>query len=75
MSRCPFWSTTREKVECYSECPIFKSESSRGRDSSQCVFHDCSETSGVNFREIIKEEYSFLNLAIYDDEKSTNINY
>ena len=31
MSKCPFWSTTREKVECYRECPILSRESSEGK--------------------------------------------
>ena len=22
MSKCPFWSTNKERVNCYSECPI-----------------------------------------------------
>jgi hypothetical protein len=75
MSRCPFWSTAREKVECYNECPMLKSELSKGQDDKQCIFHECSESSSIDFREIIKEDYSFINLAIYDDEKSININY
>lgn len=74
MSRCPFWSTTKEKVECYSECPI-KSESLKGQDDKCCVFNECSESSSIDFKEIMKEDYGFLNLPIYDDEKRTNINY
>lgn len=74
MSRCPFWSTERENIECYSECPI-KNESFRGNEDEHCIFHECSESIGVNFREIIKEDYDFLNLSIYDDEKSINIGY
>lgn len=74
MSRCPFWSTTKEKVECYSECPI-KSESLKGQDDKLCIFNECSESSSIDFKEIMKEDYGFLNLPIYDDEKRTNINY
>lgn len=22
MSKCPFWSTNKERVNCYNECPI-----------------------------------------------------
>jgi hypothetical protein len=75
MSRCPFWSTTREKVECYRECPIFAGESSEGKYGEQCIFHECTESSSVSFIDIIKEDYSFLNLSMYEDDKITNINY
>ncbi|WP_017211510.1 hypothetical protein [Clostridium beijerinckii] len=74
MSRCPFWSTTKEKVECYSECPI-KSESLKGQDDKLCIFNECSEAGSIDFKEIMKEDYGFLNLSIYDDEKRININY
>ena len=75
MSRCPFWSTAREKVECYRECPILMGESSGGQAGEQCIFHQCTESSSINLREIIKEDYSFLNLSMYEDDKITNINY
>ncbi len=71
MSRCPFWSTKREKVECYSECPILGVES-LGDGNEKCIFHECSEESNISFGDIIKEEYNFLNLPIYDDEKLAN---
>ena len=74
MSRCPFWSTESEIVECYSECPI-KNESSNEQEDKHCIFHECSESNSVNFREIIKEDYDFLNLSIYDDEKIITFNY
>ena len=75
MSRCPFWSTTREKVECYRECPILIGESSEGQEGELCIFNECTESSSLNFRDIIKDDYSFLNLSMYEDEKTININY
>ncbi|MCE5222553.1 MAG: hypothetical protein LLF98_15305 [Clostridium sp.] len=75
MSRCPFWSTTREKVECYRECPILIGESSEERDGEQCIFHECTESNSINFIGIIKEDSSFLNLDMYEDDKIININY
>jgi hypothetical protein len=75
MSRCPFWSTPREKVECYSECPILTNELSERQDSEHCIFHICSESGTVNFRNNIKEDYGFLNLSIYDEEKGVSVNY
>lgn len=68
MSKCPFWSTKKEKVECYKECPILVGESSERLDKEQCVFNECAESGNINFRDVIKEDYSFLNLSIYDDE-------
>ena len=73
MSKCPFWSTTREKVECYRECPIC--ESSEDKSVDQCIFNDCTEARNANFADIIKEDYSFLNLSIYDEEVAMNIKY
>ncbi|MFW2488166.1 hypothetical protein [Clostridium chromiireducens] len=75
MSRCPFWSTARERVECYKECPIITSEAFEGKDVSQCIFNECTESNSLNFKEIIKEDYGFLNLSIYDEENSINVNY
>lgn len=74
MSRCPFWSTTRETVECYRECPVLVGES-QGQEGEKCIFHECTESSSVSFRNIMKEEYDFLNLSIYEDDKIVNINY
>lgn len=71
MSKCPFWSTNREKVECYSECPILGVESLEYGDE-KCIFHECSEKSNINFGDIIKEEYNFLNLSVYNAEKLAN---
>ena len=73
MSKCPFWSTIREKVECYRECPLC--ESIEGKEGEQCIFNDCIESRNVNFTDIIKEDYSFLNLSMYDEEVAININY
>lgn len=74
MSKCPFWSTAREKVECYDECPILSSELGE-HGGEKCIFHECTESSNVNFRDIVKEDYDFIDLSIYDNENSKNINY
>jgi len=73
MSKCKFWSTTKENVECYGECPIC--EPSEGKDGEQCIFSECTESRNVNFKDIVKEDYSFLKLSMYDDEVTRNINY
>ena len=75
MSRCPFWSTKREKIECYNECPILETESFQGEDNEKCIFCECGEESHISFRDNMKDEYSFLNLSIYDEEKRFDIRY
>lgn len=70
MSKCPFWSTKKEKVECYKECPLLIGEVSERLDSEHCIFNECAELGNINFRDIIKEDYSLLNLSMYDDEKN-----
>ena len=74
MGMCPFWSTVKEKVDCYEECPIIE-KSISGQEEELCVFKECSLSSRINFRDIIKNEYNFLNISIYDDEKNSNANY
>jgi len=73
MSKCQFWSTTKEKVECYGECPIC--EPSEGQNGLKCIFNECTESRNVNFRDIKKEDYNFLNLSIYDEDITMNFNY
>ncbi|EHI98894.1 hypothetical protein CDLVIII_2232 [Clostridium sp. DL-VIII] len=71
MSRCPFWSTSMEEIECYDECPILSSELMEHR-GEKCIFHKCIESRNINIKDIVKEEYDFLDLSIYD-ENSNNI--
>ena len=80
VSKCPFWSTTRDKVDCYKECPILGSEASELKEGEQCIFYECTELRNVNFRDIIKDDYSFMNLSIYDqvcgkNNKDQNISF
>lgn len=76
MSKCPFWSTQKQRVECYGECPMLAGELRKEQDDESCIFHECTSTSNsINFKEAIKEDYSFLNFSIYDEEKLTNISY
>lgn len=73
MSGCPFWSTRKEKFECYDECPMVTKELLKGQDSSeQCIFNVCMETINIKFKDIINEDYIFSKLSIYDDEVSIN---
>ena len=74
MNKCPFWSTTKEKFECYRERPMYITEESIGEDDV-CVFKECSLSTRIDFKEIIKDDYEFLNLSMYEEEKSSNRNY
>ena len=42
-------------------------------EEDQCIFHACDSSTGISFKDIIKEDYSFLNLSSYDDDKLVNI--
>ncbi len=75
MNRCPFWSTAIEKIECYRECPILVKGSSEKQEGEHCIFNECTELNDVNFRDVMKEDYSFMNLYMYDEEKIINVNY
>lgn len=75
MNRCPFWSTMKENFECYGQCPMMIDELLQGQEDEQCIFKECSLSSKINFKDIVKEDYSFLNISIYDDEKNSNANY
>lgn len=63
MSKCPFWSTKKENVDCYKECPMIMSEDDGINEEEQCIFHECSSSTDMNFKDIINEDYSFLNLS------------
>lgn len=74
MSKCPFWSTSKEKFECYKECPILASELG-WQDSGKCIFSECTEPNNINFNDVLKEEYNFLDLSMYDEDKNIRISY
>ena len=72
MSKCPFWSTNKKTVDCYKECPMMISENGKISDEDQCIFQECL-SNDMSFKDIIKDDYSFLGLSSYDDKKS-NVN-
>ena len=75
MSKCPFWSTKKQNVDCYEECPMIMTEDGEINGGEQCIFHECSSSTDMNFKDIIKEDYSFLNLSSYDEDKKANTNF
>lgn len=75
MGRCPFWSTSKEKFQCYEECPMIMGETIQAQEGEVCIFKECSLSSRINLKDIVKDDYNFLNISIYDDEKNSNANY
>lgn len=53
MSRCPFWSTSKHKINCSNECPMFSNDESE----EQCVFiENCSDTK-LQLKNIVDYDY------------------
>lgn len=75
MSACPFWSTTKENFNCYSECPMIVDSLAKEREEDNCIFKECELSSEIDYKDILKEEYNFLDIRIYDEEKNSNANY
>ena len=67
MSKCPFWSSKRIKVECNSECPMLNASDSDSDTDDKCIFCECLSDNDINIdlQGLIKEEYSFMNVAAY----------
>ncbi len=65
MSKCPFWSSKRKKVECDEGCPMLNTQSCD--DDDRCVFCECStdDSMNIDLQALMKEEYSFMNVATY----------
>lgn len=74
MSKCPFWSTKKEKVECNSECPMMNSNSSMDSEE-RCIFCECSFDNHIDIKGIMKNEYDFMDISIYEDERNIKIVY
>ena len=51
MSKCPFWSDKKNKVDCYKECPMFISEHEEMNEEDQCIFHACDSSTGISFKD------------------------
>ena len=69
MGKCPFWSTKKCKIDCYKECPMLKNEFGEYEGEEQCIFKESSFSTNLSLKDIIKEDYGFLNLSPDDDSK------
>ncbi|GAA0084327.1 MULTISPECIES: hypothetical protein [Clostridium] len=72
MSKCPFWSTNKEKVGCYNACPMH----SVSNESEPCPFKEfLSSNNKVTFVDNMDEDlfYSQDRYLNYDmNEKVIN---
>ena len=54
MSKCPFWSTVKDRVECNTECPMNTLSL-----EDNCPFKEYVSDSKLKFKDIVKEEYDY----------------
>lgn len=73
MGKCPFWSTKKSKIECYKECPMLMNEYGGYDEEEQCIFKESSISTDMTFKDIIKEDYGFLNLSNNNDREKYKI--
>lgn len=70
MSKCPFWSSKKEKVNCYNECPMYP----LSKDDEVCPFMEHLNENKIAYNDIddfayLQENFydlSFINLKSYD---------
>ena len=54
MSKCPFWSTRKERVNSYSECPM----NPLNNKEEVCPFTENLVTTKISYKEIVQDDYS-----------------
>lgn len=64
MSKCPFWSTSKKKVNCYSECPMLDNN-----EENECLFQEHISVDKIDFKDIIDYDYG------YSKEEDFKMNY
>lgn len=65
MSRCPFWSNSREYHECYESCPMLLNDLA---DDGECIFKEYLSANKIDFKDIIKDDYDLIKKSIYNDK-------
>lgn len=65
MSKCPFWSSSNKRVNCYSDCPMYDTED----NSNECVFKEHITMDKIDFKDIVDYDlqYSKDDLDFTDD--------
>ena len=54
MSKCPFWSTGKKKVECYNECPMYAV-----KDEEECPFKEHLSSNKIDFKDIVEGNFAY----------------
>ena len=54
MSKCPFWSTGKDRIECNTECPM-----NTLALEENCPFREYVSDSKLKYKDIVKEEYDY----------------
>ena len=62
MSKCPFWSTTSERVSCYNDCPMNPIVS----EEEACPFKECASMGKINFKDIIDDNFAYSQDKIFE---------
>ena len=62
MSKCPFWSTTKMKVECYKECPM----NTTSVEDEKCPFKEYLNSEKMNLKGIIEDDFAYSKQNEYD---------
>lgn len=55
MSKCPFWSTTKKKVECHDTCPM----NEVAKEESDCVFKAHLQLNKMSFKDIAENDIAY----------------
>lgn len=55
MNKCPFWSSKKNKVSCYSDCPMKSIEESE----NSCVFIEHLVGEKIEFKDIISSDKDY----------------
>ena len=61
MSKCPFWSTDKVRIDCYSECPMHPSSKS----SDVCPFKEYLESDSIRIKENIDYSDNDIDKSLY----------
>lgn len=63
MSKCPFWSTAKSKVECYSDCPM---NVVALNEEENCPFKEYLSVSKIKFKDIVREDFAYAQDKIFE---------
>ena len=55
MSKCPFWSTNKERVNCYNECPMNPVKN----NDEICPFTEHLVAEKISFKDIMQSDYQY----------------